>query len=182
MLPPGWVGLPLTDPARVDQAIRRTVRALPLDDGDGARLRRELADDLQHQAGSARESGATYLAISGPTSAPISGSLLVTPLDRSLPLHDPGWIDGLEGEHETFTLPLGQVTRVVRERSVAAGRGAADGELPTLGFDYWIVGREGRQVQVACSTPLIAHREAMMQLFDTVIQTAEWSDVEASTP
>lgn len=177
VLPPGWFGLPLTDPAGCDRIIDRTVRALSLDDGEGARLRRELRADLERQARSARDTGATLLALSGPRSAPLSGSLLVTPLRPTVDLDDPRFADDLDGESETFTVPVGRVTRVVGRRQAPAGRRSDDGELPTLGIDYWVAGPDKRhQAQVACSTPLFEHAEAMTQLFDAVICSARWAE------
>lgn len=171
VLPPGWVGFPLGDPAGCEREVGRVVKALPLDDGTGARLRRELRDDLLHQCTRARDGGASYLAVAGPRSAPLSGSLLVTPLRRTLPAGSPEWDDVVGADARTFRLAVGQVTRAVRHRP-ADKTGAGD-DLPTLAVDYWVTTAEGRQLQVACSTPLVAHEEAMVQLFDAVIGSAE---------
>lgn len=177
VLPPSWVGFPLASPEACDLQVDRTVKALQLDDGEGARLRRELRDDLRRQVATARESGASYLSISGPRSAPLSGSILVTPVARSLPLDDPTWVERLTGDVDTFRLEVGRVIRVVTTRTAPSGSSDVP-DHQTLGVDYWVQGPGGEQVQIACSTPLVAHRDAMVQLFDTVVDSAEWADTD----
>lgn len=170
VLPPAWIGLPLHDPASCERAVDRAVRSLPLDDGQGARMRRELRDDLLRQVSRARDGGATYLALSGPRSAPLSGSILVTPLRRPVDPGSAAWEEAVGSGAETFRLAVGQVWRTSRLRDPAPGRPDA---LPTLAVEYWVTSTAARQLHVACSTPLVAHEEAMVQLFDAVLESAE---------
>lgn len=170
VLPPGWVGLPLHDAPACEREVQRVVKALPLDDGSGARMRRELRDDLQRQCDRARGQGATYLAIAGPRSAPLSGSLLVTPLQHRVPEDSPVWDEVVGADVDRFTLPVGRVARTVAKRQPAAGERSDD--PPTLAVDYWITLDDGRLAHVACSTPLAEHEEAMVQLFDAVLGSA----------
>lgn len=170
VLPPGWVGLPLHDLAACEREVQRAVRTLPLDDGQGARMRRELRDDLVTQCDRARASGATYLAIAGPRSAPLSGSLLVTPTPHRLAEDSPAWDDVVGVDADRSTLPVGRVARTVRTRQPAPGERSDD--VASLAVDYWVTLDGGHLVHVACSTPLVAHEEAMVQLFDAVMGSA----------
>ncbi len=176
VLPPAWVGFPLHDTATCEREVQRAVRALPLDDGAGARMRRELRDDLLRQCDRAREKGATYLAIAGPRSAPLSGSLLVTPLRRTVPEDSPAWEEVVGADVDRFTLRVGRVARTVRKRHPAPGERPED--LITLAVDYWVTTAEDRTILVACSTPLVEHEEAMVQLFDAVMASAVIPELE----
>jgi hypothetical protein len=170
VLPPGWVGFRLHDTEACEREVQRAVKALPLDDGSGARMRRELRDDLLRQCDRAREQGATYLGISGPRSAPLSGSVLVTPSKHRVPENSPVWDELVGADADRFTLPVGRVARTVRTREPEAGERSDD--LATLAVDYWVTLEDDRVVQVACSTPLVEHEEAMVQLFDAVLASA----------
>lgn len=173
VLPPTWEGFGLHDAEACERRAERIARSLPLDDGKGATLRRQVREDLRRQVAAAREAGATYLAIAGPRSAPLSGSIVLTPVPGSLPLDDEAWQDGLPDDAETFRLTAGLVTRVVGTR-------AADvDDLETLSVDYWVLGPARQQVHLACSTPLVAHRDAMVGLFDAVVDSAEWHEATA---
>ena len=174
VLPSAWVGFPLHDPDACEREVQRAVRALPLDDGPGARMRRELRDDLLRQCERARLQGATYLAIAGPRSAPLSGSLLVTPTQHRVAEDSPVWDELVGADADRVTLPVGRVARTVRDRRPAPGE--RDDDLPTLAIDYWVTTDDGRLVHVACSTPLVEHREAMVQLFDAVMGSAVLAD------
>jgi hypothetical protein len=164
------VGFPLHDVAACEREVARAVKALPLDDGSGARLRRELRDDLLRQCERARERGATYLAIAGPRSAPLSGSLLVTPSQHRVAEDSVVWDELVGPDADRFTLPVGRVARTVSTRRPEPDERADD--LPTLSVDYWITVDDGRLLHVACSTPLVEHDEAMVQLFDAVLGSA----------
>ena len=168
VLPPTWEGFGLHDPQACERKVERIARSLPLDDGKGAALRRQVREDLRGQVASARQAGATYLAISGPRSAPLSGSIVLTPVPSSLALDDEAWEDQLPDDAETFRLSAGRVTRVVGTRTADVSG------LATLVVDYWVLGPDRRQVHLACSTPLVAHRDAMVALFDAVVDSAEW--------
>ncbi|GAA1476793.1 hypothetical protein GCM10009623_12390 [Nocardioides aestuarii] len=170
VLPPGWVGFPLHDAPACEREVQRAVRALPLDDGQGARMRRELRDDLLAQCDRARDSGATYLAIAGPRSAPLSGSLVVTPTRHRVAEDSPAWDEVVGVDADRFTLPVGRVARTVRTRQPAVGERSDD--LASLAVDYWVIVDGDRLVHVACSTPLVEHDEAMTQLFDAVMGSA----------
>lgn len=174
VLPPGWVGFPLHDAAACDREVQRAVKALPLDDGSGARMRRELRDDLLRQCDRARGRGSTYLAIAGPRSAPLSGSLLVTPTKHRLPEDSPAWDELVGADADRFTLPVGRVARTVRTRQPDAGERTDD--LATLAVDYWVSLDDQRLVHVACSTPLVEHEEAMVGLFDAVLASSATRD------
>jgi hypothetical protein len=170
VLPPAWVGFTLHDAPACEREVQRAVKALPLDDGSGARMRRELRDDLVRQCVRARERGATYLAIAGPRSAPLSGSMLVTPTRHRLPEDSPAWDELVGADADRFTLPVGRVARTVRKRHPQPGDGSED--LYSLAVDYWVTLDDERLVHVACSTPLVEHEEAMVQLFDAVLGSA----------
>lgn len=175
VLPPGWIALPLERPEECQRIVDRIVAGLPLDDGSGARMRRELRDDLRRQTEEARNAGASLLAISGPRSAPLSGSLVLTPLRPRAGDDDPGWADDLVGRQEVLQLDVGRVVRIVRPRYTDFhGQ-----ELPSLTVDYLVQGPGALRALLSFATPLVEHEEAMVQLFDAVVATASWETGES---
>lgn len=174
VLPPGWIALPLERPEECQRVVDRIVASLPLDDGSGARMRRELRDDLSRQTEEARGAGASLLAIAGPRSAPLSGSLVLTPLRPRAGDDDPGWADDLVGRQEVLQLEVGRVVRTVRP-----GETDFHGqELPSLRVDYLVQGPGPLRALLSFATPLVEHEEAMVQLFDAVVATASWETGE----
>ncbi|MBF4161470.1 hypothetical protein [Nocardioides acrostichi] len=172
VLPPGWETFHVDDLEGCQRRIARIASALPLDDGQGARLRRELRSDLFTQVEQARTNGATLLSISGPSSPFVSGSLMVMPLDDAGQESTDAWARGTGGAVEHFTTDLGRVTRVVHGRLERLD----ETELPSLAVDYLVQTTHGHDCLVACSSPLVAHAEAMTSLFDTIVENASWDD------
>ncbi len=48
--------------------------------------------------------------------------------------------------------------------------------MPTLVIDYWLTAPDGDLIHLAASTPLVDHRDAMVGLFDAVLESARWRD------
>ena len=170
VVPPGWARVPLTSEEASTRAVAQVVATSGLDDGEGARLRRELQDQLEGAARSAREAGATTLLLTTVHALPVSAALVVTPLPPRVSVAgDEPWLVGARSRVDTARLPAGPVVRRVRETST--------GEPPvtSLVVDYWLTAPDGDLVHLAVSTPLAAHREAMVGLFDAILETARWS-------
>ena len=170
VVPPGWARVPLTTEGAAARAVARVVATSGLDDGEGARLRRELQDELEGAARSAREAGATTMLVTTVHALPVSAALVVTPLPPRVSVAgDEPWLVGAGSTVDTARLAAGPVVRRVRETT--------SGEPPvtSLVVDYWLTSPDGDLVHLAVSTPLAAHRDAMVGLFDAIVETARWT-------
>ncbi len=173
MLPPGWRWIDLGDHQRRDRAIDHIVEGTGLDDGQGARLRRELRDSLQRTASDARAAGSSLLAMSVDADPVLSGSMTVTFLDGAEELVDP-WADDPGADAETSTVPAGRVVRRVRrERTTVADVTGTDG-LETFTVEYWLRHEGDPPVLLVMSSPLIAVADALLGLFDAMMESARW--------
>lgn len=174
LLPPGWTSIPLADPGARRTAVDAVVARAGFDDGEGARLRRELAARLHESADVAAASGASTLMLSVGGTVPIPGSILVTFLPAHLEMDEARpWLEGGGAAVGTATVAAGRVVRRVARRDVTM---SDDVVLPTVVVDYWLTGRDSPPVHVAMSTPLVEHEQAMLGLFDAVIESATWDD------
>lgn len=177
VLPPGWTLIPLEDADARGRAVRRLVSRAGLDDGQGAVLRRELHGQLSSAADRAFRSGASTLAIctTGPGGVPLPASLVVTFIPGgTLPSEQDAWLQEAGGRLDTAVIPAGRVVRRAgRVTSVADGEPA---EVTTVVVDYWLTrGDAAGVVHLAASTPLVDREDAMVGLFDAVIESARWS-------
>jgi hypothetical protein len=176
LLPPGWASIPLHDTGARRRAIDDVVAVSRLDDGQGARLRRELREQLQDVADSAATSGASTLMLSVQGNPPVPASILVSFLPPSLSVDaSQPWL-GEGGQVDTAMVRAGSVVRRIRRRDTAMSE---DVTLPTLVADYWVTAPDDRLTHVAMSTPLVEHEKAMTDLFDAIMESATW---EAPAP
>jgi hypothetical protein len=172
VLPPGWASIPLEDAAERRRAVDAVVARAGLDDGEGARLRRDLRQRVRTSADSAAASGASSLMLSVGGPAPIPASILVTFLPRGLNLEEnQPWLTEEGSRVDTATMPAGRVVRRIGRRDVDMDEEIS---LPTLVVDYWLTAPDGRLVHVAMSSPLVEHEKAMVDLFDAVVEGASW--------
>lgn len=175
LLPPGWVSLPVADEDSCRRVVGELVADAAGDDGQGARLRRELRLMLTDSVRGARDGGAALLAISGPAGGLISGSLLLTFLPRGVTFQgDEPWLADEGGRVDVGQVDIGRVVRRIGRREVALDPADPELRLPNLVVDYWVTGPSGRLAHLAMSSPLIEHEEPMVELFDAVVETARW--------
>lgn len=178
VLPPGWAVIPLERSGETARAIEAIVSGLALDDGQGAQLRRQIKAQLTSAAADAARAGGTTLALSvnGMGGVPIPASLVVTYLPAvSTPDAAEPWLAG--DDVDTATLPAGHVVRRVRHSSADV-----DGtDIPALVVDYWVARPGGGVAHLAASTPLVEHADAMTELFDAILQTAEWRSTDGAS-
>ena len=177
VLPDGWVSIPLEDPAARAQAVDAVVARARFDDGDGARLRRELRDHLVGAAADAAGAGAASMVLSTGDGRGVSipASIIATflPFADRPDVEEP-WLAESGGRLDTATVAAGPVVRRVSQRS-APMEGV---EIPTLVVDYWLTAPDWGLAHLAMSTPLVAHEEAMVGLFDAIVESASWADAE----
>lgn len=171
LLPPGWVSIPLEDVGARRRAVDDVVARSHLDDGQGARLRRNLRQQLQESADSAGACGASTLMLSVQGSPPVPASILITFLPRRVTIDDSLLWLAQGGRVDTATVRAGSVVRRIGRRDVTMSE---DVTLPSLVVDYWLTAPDARLAHVAMSTPLVEHAEAMTGLFDAIIESASW--------
>lgn len=178
VLPPGWTLIPLEDAVARERAVRQLVSRAGLDDGQGAVLRRELHSQLSSAADRAFRSGASTFAIctTGPGGVPLPASLVVTfSPGGTVPSEQDAWLQEAGGRLDTAVIPAGRVVRRVAGRVAAVTDGESAG-VATVVVDYWLTRGDGAGVfHLAASTPLVDHEDAMVGLFDAVIESARWS-------
>lgn len=102
---------------------------------------------------------------------PIPASLVVTFHDR-LPVleSDAPWLTEPGARVDTATVGSGHVVRRVRYSATTL----EDEEICALVVDYWISRPSGGVAHLAMSTPLLTHEEAMVRLFDAIVETRGW--------
>ena len=176
MLPPGWRWIDLHDDARRDRAIDHVVAGTGLDDGDGARLRRELRDALQRSASDARAAGSSLLALSVDADPVLSGSLTVTFLDGVEELVDQ-WADDPDEDAVTTTVPAGRVVRRVRREHTTVAEVTCPQGLDTFTVEYLLRCEGEPPVLLVMSSPLVAVADALLGLFDAMMESARWQTV-----
>jgi hypothetical protein len=178
VLPADWWTIDL----RSDEAIRRSVGGLVERQLGRADVQASLRADARHRlvdaATSAARAGGRLMAVSLMQAAglPISLSLTVyrvpgggvpgtglADVDAAFRSADGRGVEPVEGT----TFPA---VRRVSERTGPAELGAAD--VPMLVADYWVdPGGEHGLLLLTFSTPLLALREGMLELFDAVVAT-----------
>lgn len=179
VLPPGWVWIPLHDEEARARSVERIVTEVKVDDGRGAEIRRRLREQVAGAAADAARSGASTMALStsGVGGVPVPASLVVT-FSESLPAPtaEAPWLTDESARVDTARVPAGEVVRRVRSTQTPYEQG----ELSTLGVDYWLSppsGGPGGVVHLALSTPLVDFEEAMLGLFDAIVESARWRPV-----
>lgn len=176
VLPPGWSIIPLGDAGERRRAVDLLVGRLGLDDGQGAVVRRQLRDRLLATAADAARAGSVTYALSsgGPGGVPIPASLVVTPIrGAAAPELDEPWLALGGGRLDTASVPAGPVVRRVARQEARVDDDADP--LPVVKVDYWISAQSGALVHLAASTPLVDHEEAMVGLFDAIVESARWT-------
>ncbi len=192
-LPADWWATPLADEA----TWRRAVEAL-LDrqfDGwqDNPLLRSELRRTISAQAEAAAAAGAQLLALSLQQvhGVPVPASLVLSRIDVAVDAGEDVLGDLQESLRpnpdaplpagtslDLARLPVGRTLRRVQTQATAIEPGQEP--LPTLTADYWLEHPAGDAVlHLAFSTPLVALRDSLLELFDAVVSALRWFPADA---
>ena len=173
MLPPGWRWIDLTDDHRRDRAIDHILASTGLDDGEGARVRRELRDSLRRTAADACTGGSSVLALSVDADPALSGSLTITFLEGAEELVDP-WVDDPGPDSTRAAVHAGRVLRRVRQERTTVADVTGDKGLETFTVEYWLRHEDRPPVLLVMSSPLVEVADALLGLFDAMMESARW--------
>jgi hypothetical protein len=190
-LPGTWWEIPVDDEAASDRAIDAIIeRAVGHRDAD-ATARRDLRSRFRLAAARARTAGATRLHLCHELmpGVPLPASLTVyrpsIPLSPRSPQSPFAQLEAVvpaasEEDDATLDARSGPVLR--RVRVVAADAGSPEEGIATLQVDYWLVPPSRRPVLLsfACGMPEL--RSGLVELFDLVVQTLEWTGLPDPAP
>ena len=174
--PRGWWTVPLTDPARIDDAVRKIVVGRLGRRDDRARARREAREYLAQAAHGAADDGGLSLAVFSIEvgDVAITGTMAVFPYEVTEASKDElvarltGSTSGADVEQQK--LDDGWVLRAVRQSEVERTDAEGNPMLPELRADYWTERRGlDKILQVSFTTPFVPLREAMLELFDAIV-------------
>ncbi|MFD2797419.1 hypothetical protein ACFS27_27950 [Promicromonospora vindobonensis] len=174
--PRGWWTVPLADPERIDEAVRKIVVDRLGRRDDRARARREAREHLAQAAHGAADDGGLSLAVFSMDvgDVAITGTMAVFPYavtegDRDeLMASITGSLSGADVDRQT--LDDGWVLRAVRQTEITRTDAEGNPELPELRADYWTERRGlDKILQVSFTTPFVPLREAMLELFDSIV-------------
>lgn len=174
--PHGWWTVPLTDPERIDDAVRTIVVGRLGRRDDRARARREARENLVQAAHGAADEGGLSLTVFSMDigGVALTGTMAVFPYevvgaDRDeLVASIAGSLSGADVDRQT--LADGWVLRAVRQSEIERTDDEGDPVLPELRADYWMERRGlDKILQVSFTTPFVPLREAMVELFDAVV-------------
>lgn len=188
-LPDSWVLIPLHDERLLHNTVARMIRRQFAGLDDQPLLRADTERALLGAAEDARNAGGVLLAISllraGPL--PIPASLVIhLVVPEILPdTAKPGILldsvaAALTEDHgsgdtavDMARIPAGPVLRRIRDTD--GERATIADTTPTVRADYWLEDPDGRSITLLTfSTPLVTHRNAMLDLFDAVVATTSW--------
>ncbi|MFD2026623.1 hypothetical protein [Promicromonospora aerolata] len=174
--PRGWWTVPLTDPAQIDGAVRKIVVGRLGRRDDRARARREAREHLAQAAHGAAEEGGLSLAVFSMDvgDVAITGTMGVFPYQVTDSSKDEliasitGSLSGADVEQQK--LDDGWVLRAVRQSEIERTDAEGNPMLPELRADYWTERRGlDKILQVSFTTPFVPLREAMLELFDSIV-------------
>ncbi len=173
LLPPGWHPVPLTDPEATQVSLDALVTLQVGAAEHLAPLRTQLTTELRAAAEGAAASGAVLMAFSTMRAgdAPLPASMTVYQVP-GLQLDDAGVTTLREalGPGEDWADRTSEHGRLVRRTRVVKD----DGQPGQLLADYWITGDQpGETVSIVFATPLLQLAEAMLELFDAVVTSAQ---------
>ena len=174
--PRGWWTLPLADPERIDETVRKIVVGRLGRRDDRARARREAREHLAQAAHGAADDGGLSLTVFSMDigDVAITGTMAVFPYtvtegDRDeLVASITGSLSGADVDRQT--LDDGWVLRAVRQSEITRTDAEGNPVLPELRADYWTERRGlDKILQVSFTTPFVPLREAMLELFDAIV-------------
>jgi hypothetical protein len=194
VVPGAWWRIPLRDAADRERSVKALVKRQLADTTASATLRHETEQSLLAAAADAASKQGVLWWISRDHAAgvPLSMSLLLSEIDqfrvRSFD-HATEQLLGREGAATSRMRP-GRVLRHVYHRNAGEavdriGGAARADAMPvvseTLQVDYWLERPDSRLVLLAFASPLVRYESALLELFDTVVDSIRWQDDEAPT-
>jgi hypothetical protein len=190
VLPDDWWVVPLQPAQARHRSVRRLVER-QFNGVDQPILRRDVTQRLGSAADEAAAANGRWMAVSLQRAGgvPVPASLVLTWLELGPP-HGDGHVADLvaqltgPAEHAVATnadevtsaaLPCGRVVRRVRAATPADATLAA-AEIEPIAVDYFLEfpSADGMAL-LSFSTPLAVLREPLIELFDAVVGTAQWS-------
>lgn len=180
LLPTSWWTIDLTDPGSRSRAVRSLVEHSLGRADEAAQLRADLRTRLGRAADQAAAAGGVLMAVSlmkvGDLPVPATGTVYRVPGLRL----DAAGVESLTAtlrESEAESLDVAQaedgtpVIRRVRLRPGDPELGAED--ITQMVVDYWrTLGVAGPTVSMTFGSPMVQVREALLDLFDTIVSSA----------
>lgn len=178
LLPAAWWTIDL----RGEDSRRRSVAQLVAEQvagDDRAALRADLRSQLETAAGDAARAGGRLMAVSlmRAGDVPVPATVTVYRVAGSLSGEQEGELEAQlrasaspDDSLEAAVGPAGPVLRRVSTRTGPARLGAE--AVPLLVVDYWLEPGDARGLlYFAFSSPLVAAREPLMELFDAIVSS-----------
>lgn len=193
VVPGAWWRIPLRDPVERERSVKALVKRQLAGTAATATLRHETEQAMLAAAADAagKQGVLWWISRDQALGVPLSMSLLLSEIDqfrvRGLD-HAAEQLSTREGTATTRMRP-GRVLRHVYRRNAGEAVDRIGGvsrpdTMPivseTVQVDYWVERPDARLALLAFASPLVRYESALLELFDSVVDSIRWQDDETT--